>query len=104
MTSFNIAELKPGIFFSEDLVLDKTFILLNNMIPLSEPLIQALTDWQFTQVFSNGTVQYEKPAEKEEEEKHEEKIQTAANTTPIPPPVDVTDEINTILSDDTKET
>ena len=103
MTSFNIAELKPGIFFSEDLVLDKTFILLNNMIPLSEPLIQALTDWQFTQVFSNGTVQYEKPAEKEEEEKHEEKIQTAANTTPIPPPVDVTDEINTILNDDTKE-
>lgn len=101
MTSFNIAELKPGIFFSEDLILDKSFMLLNNMIPLSESLIQALTDWQFTQVFSNGTVRHEKPAEKEEIQ--EEKPQTAANTTPIPPPVDVTDEIKTILSDDTKE-
>lgn len=54
MNSFNIDELKAGTYFSTDVMLDKTFILLTNSIPLSEAMIKALKDWDFKQIFSDG--------------------------------------------------
>lgn len=56
MNSFNIEGLKPGTFFTSDVMLDKTFLLLTNSIPLSEGMIKALQDWDFKQVFSDGTL------------------------------------------------
>ena len=56
MNSFNIEGLKPGTFFTSDVMLDKTFLLLTNSIPLSESMIKALQDWDFKQVFSDGTL------------------------------------------------
>ena len=56
MNSFKIEELKPGTFFTNDVMVDKTFILLTNTIPLSEEMIKALTDWNFDQLYSNGTL------------------------------------------------
>ena len=56
MNSFNIEGLKPGTFFTSDVMLDKTFLILTNSIPLSEGMIKALQDWDFKQVFSDGTL------------------------------------------------
>ena len=56
MNSFNIEGLKPGTFFTSDVMLDKTFLLLTNSIPLSEGMIKALQDWDFKQVFSDGAL------------------------------------------------
>lgn len=56
MNSFNIEGLKSGTFFTSDVMLDKTFLLLTNSIPLSEGMIKALQDWDFKQVFSDGTL------------------------------------------------
>lgn len=56
MNSFNIEGLKTGTFFTSDVMLDKTFLLLTNSIPLSEGMIKALQDWDFKQVFSDGTL------------------------------------------------
>jgi len=54
MNSFNIEELKPGTFFTSDVMLDKTFLLLTNSIPLSEGMIKALQDWDFKAIYSDG--------------------------------------------------
>ncbi len=56
MNSFNIADLKEGIYFSSDVMLDKNFILMNSMTPLSDTLIKALIDWNFKQIFSTGNI------------------------------------------------
>ena len=56
MNSFNVAELKENTYFTSDVVLDKTFLLLNSAIPVNQMLIKALQDWDFRQVFSDGTL------------------------------------------------
>lgn len=54
MNTFKVAELKKDTRFTDDLVLDKTFLLLNRGARMSGELIQALKDWQFTEVHSEG--------------------------------------------------
>lgn len=56
MNSFNISDLKEGIYFSSDVMLDKSFILMNSMTPLTASLIKALIDWNFKQIFSTGNI------------------------------------------------
>ena len=63
MNSFNIADLKEGIYFSSDVVLDKNFILMNSMTPLSDTLIKALIDWNFKQIFSTGNITVQETAD-----------------------------------------
>ena len=101
MTSFNITDLKPGIFFSEDVLLDKSFIILNKMIPLNETLIKALIDWQFKQVFSNGIIQFERLSDTEEDNKAEEKKQAAIKQAPVPSYVN--EDIQSIMAEVVKE-
>ena len=63
MNSFNIADLKEGIYFSSDVMLDKNFILMNSMTPLSDTLIEALIDWNFKQIFSTGNITVQETAD-----------------------------------------
>lgn len=63
MNSFNIADLKEGIYFSSDVVLDKNFILMNSMTPLTDSLIKALIDWNFKQIFSTGNITVQETAD-----------------------------------------
>jgi len=63
MNSFNIADLKKGIYFSSDVVLDKNFILMNSMTPLTDSLIKALIDWNFKQIFSTGNITVQETAD-----------------------------------------
>ena len=54
MNLFKVLELKENNRFADDLFLDKTFLLLSRGSVLSKGLIQALKDWSFTDVYSNG--------------------------------------------------
>lgn len=56
MNSFKVSELKEDVRFAEDVMLDGTFLLLSRGARLSHELIQALRDWQFTEVYSRGTL------------------------------------------------
>ena len=56
MNSFKVSDIKPGVFFTDDVTIDKTFLLLNNEIPVSEELLKALNDWSFTEVYSEGSI------------------------------------------------
>ena len=56
MNSFDVSELKENTFFTADVVLDKTFLLLNNSIPVTKPLIDALNDWEFKKIYSDGNI------------------------------------------------
>lgn len=56
MNSYKVSELKENIFFTNDVVLDKTFLLLNSSTPVTEGLIKALSDWEFQEVYSDGSI------------------------------------------------
>lgn len=54
MKSFPTKELKIGSYCSSDIYLDQNFLLGSTLVPISEELINALLDWDFLQVFSDG--------------------------------------------------
>lgn len=56
MNSFSVHDLKDNCRFTEDLLLDDTFLLLNKGAKLSPKIIKALKDWQFSEVCSAGTI------------------------------------------------
>ena len=55
MNTYQVSELKSDTYFSDDVILDRQFLLVPNSVPVSESLIKALEDWSFTEVFSEGT-------------------------------------------------
>ncbi len=55
MNSFPVLTLKDNTFFTQELVLDKQFLLLNPTCPFNESLKKALLDWDFKVVYSDGS-------------------------------------------------
>lgn len=55
MNSFPVVTLKDNSFFTQDLVLDKQFILLNSTCPFTDSLKKALLEWDFKTVYSTGS-------------------------------------------------
>ncbi len=56
MNSFATNQLKAETFFSSDLLLDKSFMLLPYTCPVTETLLNELKEWDFTAVITEGTV------------------------------------------------
>lgn len=56
MNTYKVSELKDNTYFSDDVFLDKQFLLIPNSVPVSETLIKALEDWSFTDVVSEGSM------------------------------------------------
>lgn len=56
MNLFKVLDLKENNRFTDDLFLDKTFLLLGRGGALPLDTIKALKDWQFTTVYSNGNL------------------------------------------------
>lgn len=54
MNTFNVVELQDGIFFTEDVFLDKKFLLLTPGVPVTAEFRKALRDWEFMKVYSEG--------------------------------------------------
>ncbi|NLM00136.1 MAG: HD-GYP domain-containing protein [Treponema sp.] len=56
MNSFNVKELVENTYFTHDLIIDKTFLLLTNSLPVTAELKNALIAWNFEEVFSEGEI------------------------------------------------
>lgn len=56
MNSFPVIQLKDKTYFTNELLLDKQFVLLSPTVPFSEQLKKALLDWDFSEVFSEGKI------------------------------------------------
>ncbi|MCR4790666.1 MAG: HD-GYP domain-containing protein [Treponemataceae bacterium] len=56
MNSFNLSELKENSYFTDEVVIDKNFILLCNSTPLTKSMIKALQDWEFKTIYSDGHI------------------------------------------------
>ena len=54
MNTFNVGDLQDGFFFSEDVYLDKKFLLLTPAVPVTDAFKKALRDWDFFKVYSEG--------------------------------------------------
>jgi HD-GYP domain-containing protein (c-di-GMP phosphodiesterase class II) len=54
VNTFNVVELKAGYFFTEDVFLDKKFLLLTPGVPISDEFTRALRDWEFLKIYSEG--------------------------------------------------
>ena len=64
MNSYSISELEDGTTFSNHLFLDEKFQLLDTEVPFTASMKQALTEWQFRVVFSDGNAHIpDNPAE-----------------------------------------
>lgn len=56
MNSFRIENLKPDLYFTNELFLDRSFLLLGAYAPITRELINELAVWGFSEVQSEGTL------------------------------------------------
>ena len=54
MNTFNLTEIDDDALFTKDVVLDETFLLTCVSVPVTAKLKQALVEWEFRQVLSDG--------------------------------------------------
>ncbi|MDR2103483.1 MAG: HD-GYP domain-containing protein [Treponema sp.] len=54
MKTYLVQEIPLGSFFSEPVFIDDQFVLASPEMPFSEEIVQALKEWDFKQVLSNG--------------------------------------------------
>ncbi|HKL86495.1 MAG TPA: HD-GYP domain-containing protein [Treponemataceae bacterium] len=54
MNTFNVPELQNGNYFTNDVFLDKKFLLITPGVPLSEEVTKALLEWDFFKLYSEG--------------------------------------------------
>jgi len=54
VNTFNVTELQDGYFPTEDLYLDKKFLLLTPGVAITSELRRELRDWEFLKVYSEG--------------------------------------------------
>ena len=54
MNTFNVTDLPDGYYFTEDVYLDKKFLLLTPGVQITESFKKELRDWEFLKVYSEG--------------------------------------------------
>ena len=71
MESFSFESLKKGLSFTDDLLLDSSFILLPKTVTIEDSLLKLLSEWNIKNVHCNGNLSL---GEAEESEKKENTI------------------------------
>jgi HD-GYP domain-containing protein (c-di-GMP phosphodiesterase class II) len=56
MNTYKINEIKDGTSFNGDLLIDRLFVIEPAGVPVSQTVLKALTEWEFSEVVSEGTV------------------------------------------------
>lgn len=56
METITLESLKPGLTFKGDLVIDNNFILVPQTAEVTQELIDALKEWEFTELFCDGSL------------------------------------------------
>ncbi len=78
MNIFKTADLKPDTSFTDQLILDKNFILLGANTPVTQTLINELKTWNFSEVRSEGTLTDGTEETKEEKEETQDETKKLA--------------------------
>lgn len=74
MNTLKLLELKPPVYFTEDVYIDKKFLLFTRESCFTDELKRLLSEWQFTLLYTKGTVTETNPQKKEK--KNKEKTDT----------------------------
>ena len=61
MNTLKLLELQPPLYFTEDVYIDKKFLLFTRESCFSDELKRLLSEWQFTVLYTKGTVTEENP-------------------------------------------
>ena len=56
MEQIPLSTLTNGLTFTADLFIDNSFLILPQTVPISESLIQTLTEWEFDTILSEGNL------------------------------------------------
>ena len=65
MNTLKLLELKTPVYFTEDVYIDKKFLLFTRESCFSDELKRLLAEWQFTLLYTKGTVTETDPQKKE---------------------------------------
>ena len=86
MESFSLDSLKEGLSFTDDLLIDSSFILLPKTVSIEDSLLKLLSEWNINTVLCNGNLSLGETEEiqtteeyidsEQPEEKPKEKIST----------------------------
>jgi len=92
VNTFNVTDLPDGYYFTEDVYLDKKFLLLTPGVQITESFKKELRDWEFLKVYSEGHTAEQaivhsqvslKDAVIEETEEREKKAENADPAVPL---------------------
>jgi hypothetical protein len=61
VNTLKLLELQPPLYFTEDVYIDKKFLLFTRESCFSDELKRLLSEWQFTVLYTKGTVTEENP-------------------------------------------
>ena len=78
MNTLKLLELKTPVYFTEDVYIDKKFLLFTQESCFSDELKRLLSEWQFTLLYTKGSVTDE-PDSPKKEDKGDEKADTDDN-------------------------
>ena len=78
MNTLKLLELKTPVYFTEDVYIDKKILLFTRESCFSDELKRLLSEWQFTLLYTKGTVTESDPQKKED--KSGEKTDTTGDT------------------------
>ena len=56
MESFSLDSLKEGLSFTDDLLIDSSFILLPKTVSIEDSLLKLLSEWNINTVLCNGNL------------------------------------------------
>ncbi|QUY17662.1 hypothetical protein GWP40_04275 [Treponema vincentii] len=65
MNTLKLLELKPPVYFTEDVYIDKKFLLFTQESRFTDELKRLLSEWQFTLLYTKGSVTETDPQKKE---------------------------------------
>ena len=65
MNTLKLLELSPPVYFTEDVYIDKKFLLFTRGSCFTDELKRLLSEWQFTLLYTKGTVTEANPQKKE---------------------------------------
>ena len=69
MNTLKLLELTPPVYFTEDVYIDKKFLLFTRESCFTDELKRLLSEWQFTLLYTKGTIAETNPQKKEKKSK-----------------------------------
>ena len=69
MNTLKLLELTPPVYFTEDVYIDKKFLLFTRESYFTDELKRLLSEWQFTLLYTKGTIAETNPQKKEKKSK-----------------------------------